>query len=630
MKGLWGKLLRVNLSDHTYGVEDMQEDVARACLGGKALAAHYAIREIKKNTDPLSPENILYLFTGVLTGTPAPTGNRFVAATKSPLTGTFTDSYGGGYWGPELKFAGYDGIILEGRSKVPVRMHIADDSVQFFDASDIWGLDTWDTTAKVKKLQGESARPIRVLSIGQAGERMALLSAIIADARAAARGGVGAVMGSKNLKAVSVIGSKRPPLAMQKEFMALVKEQNVRLNKNPVTADALRYRGTPNILLGVNAAGGLPTRNFQQGQFESAAKIDGEAMRKELWNDGKNWHPCWNCTIKCTHFHVLDAPGYEGKIDDGPEYETTVLLGSNCGIDDPKAISLADYLIDGYGLDTISLGNTIGFLMECYERGLIGKDKTNGLDLRFGNKDAWMAAIHAAGRGEGDLGRLASNGVMRAAEEIGRGSSDFAAHTKGQEMPAYDPRSGQGTALSYARGTRGADHLKPWVFNKEWLSSGERTDPFDTSDKPALIKRDDQDSAILDCVCVCRFVANELNLESDFLQLVNAASGFGYNLEEFLKIGERATNLARAFGAREGFGRKEDVLPGRFIKEPLQAGLAKGNVARIDDMISRYYDLCGWDENGVPTKDKLHSLGLDFVIDILYGEGGGVEAARAA
>jgi aldehyde:ferredoxin oxidoreductase len=281
-------------------------------------------------------------------------------------------------------------------------------------------------------------------------------------------------------------------------------------------------------------------------------------------------------------------------------------------------------------MDTISLGNTIAFLMECYEKGLIGKDRTNGLDLRFGNKEAWMAAIHAAGRGEGELGRLASNGVLRAAEEIGQGSASFAAHTKGQEMPAYDPRSGQGTALSYARDQRGADHLKPWVFNKEWLSSGERTDPFDTSDKPALIKRDDADSAILDCICVCRFVANELNLENDFLQLVNAATGFGYNLKEFLEIGERAVNLARAFGAREGFGRKDDVLPDRFNREPLPAGLAKGNVAKIDEMIDRYYELCGWDENGVPTKEKLRSLGLDFVIDILYGEGGPVGAARAA
>ncbi|WP_424359309.1 aldehyde ferredoxin oxidoreductase family protein [Methanocella sp. MCL-LM] len=630
MKGLWGKLLRVNLTNHTYEVEDIAEEVARATLGGKALAAHYAIREIKRNTEPLSPENILYLFTGVLTGTPAPTGNRFVAATKSPLTGSFTDSYGGGYWGPELRFAGYDGIILEGQSKAPVRMHIADDKVEFLDATELWGMDTWETTSRIKELQGKTPRPIKVLSIGQAGERMALLAAIIADARAAARGGVGAVMGSKNLKAISVIGSKRPPLAMQREFMTLVKEQNMRLNKNPVTSDALRYRGTPNILLGVNAAGGLPTRNFQTGQFEAAEKIDGEAMRKELWNDGKNWHPCWNCTIKCTHFHVLDAPGYEGKIDDGPEYETTALLGSNCGIGDPKAISLADYIVDGYGIDTISLGNNIAFLMECYERGFIGKDKTNGLDLRFGNKEAWMAAIHAAGKGEGELGRLGSNGVKRAAEEIGQGSADFAAHTKGQEMPAYDPRSGQGTALSYARGIRGADHLKPWVFNKEWLSSGERTDPFSTADKPALIKRDDADSAILDCVCVCRFVANELNLENDFLMLANAATGFGYDLQEFLDIGERAVNLARSFYAREGFGRKEDVLPKRFNTEPLQAGLARGNVAKIDEMIDRYYELCGWDDNGVPSKDKLRSLGLEFVIDILYGDGGPGEAARAA
>lgn len=629
MKGLWGKLLRVNLDELSCKTEEIPEDTARMCLGGKALSAHYAIREIARGTDPLSPENKLYLFTGVLTGTPAPTGNRTVAATRSPLTGTFTDSYMGGYWGPELKFAGYDGIILEGRSKAPVRMHISDDRIDFFDATDIWGMDTWATEARIKEIHGKTPKPIKVLSIGPSGERMAMLSAIIADARAAARGGVGAVMGSKNLKAISVIGSRRPPLADQKAFMTLVKEQNMRINKNPVTSDALRYRGTPNILLGVNAVGALPTRNYQYGQFEGAEKISGENLQKELWNDGRNWHPCWNCAIKCTHFYVLTQPGYEGKIDDGPEYETVGMLGANCGIDDPRAIALADYLLDGYGLDTISIGNTIGFLMECYEKGLIGKDKTDGFDLRFGNKDAWMAAIHAAGRGEGELGRLVSNGTMRAAREIGGGSEAFAANVKGQEMPAYDPRSGEGTALSYARCERGADHLKPWVFNKEFLSSHERTDPFETADKPALIKRENEGSAILDCVCVCRFAGNAMNLEDDFLPLVNAATGFNYSLTAFLEIGERAVNLARSFTAREGFGRRDDSLPERFNTVPLKTGLAAGNVARIPEMIGRYYELCGWDDNGVPTPDRLRSLGLDFIVDLLYPGGESREAARA-
>jgi len=457
MKGLWGRLLRINLTNHSYEVEGIPDDVARKCLGGKALAAHYAIREIPRGADALSPENVLYLFTGALTGTPAPTGNRTVAATKSPLTGTFTDSYMGGYWGPELKFAGYDGVILEGRSNDPLWIHIDDGAIDFHDATVMWMMDTWETEARVKELVGKRPHPIKVLGIGQAGARMDRLSAIIADARAAGRGGVGAVMGSKNLKAISIYGSKRPELADKETFMTLVREQNKRLNKNPATGDALRYRGTPNILLGVNAAGALPTHNFQAGQFEGAEYISGEHLQKALWNGGRNWHPCWNCVIKCTHYHVLDQPGYEGKIDDGPEYETVALLGSCCGIRDPAAIALADYLLDGYGLDTIGVGNTIGFLMECYERGLIDRERTNGLDLRFGNQEAWMAAIRAAGEGDGPLGRLVANGTMRAAREVGRGSADFAANVKGQEIPAYDPRSGEGTALSYARCERGAD-----------------------------------------------------------------------------------------------------------------------------------------------------------------------------
>jgi aldehyde:ferredoxin oxidoreductase len=256
---------------------------------------------------------------------------------------------------------------------------------------------------------------------------------------------------------------------------------------------------------------------------------------------------------------------------------------------------------------------------------------TNGIDLKFGDKEAWMAAIRAAGEGAGELGRLAANGTRRAVQEIGQGSVDFAANVKGQEMPAYDPRSGEGTALSFARCERGADHLKPWVFNKEWLSSGERTDPFSTDDKPSLIKRENEGSALFDCVCVCRFVGNELTAEGDLLPLTIAATGFDYSWPEFSEIGERAVNLARAFGARDGFGRKEDKLPARFLTEPLKSGLAKGHVVTgLDDMISRYYALCGWDENGVPTPDRLRSLDLGFVIDLLYGEGGALEEARAA
>lgn len=630
MKGLCGRLIRVNLADGSIDVEPVEEDVARKYLGGKALAAYYSIREIKKGTDPLGPENKLYLFTGTLTGTPAPLGNRTVAATKSPSTGTFTDSYMGGFWGPELKFAGYDGIVLEGASSEPVRIHVQDDDIKIMNAKNLWGMDTWQAEAEIKRLHGKTKKPIKVLSIGQAGERKCLLAAIIADARAAARGGVGAVMGSKNLKAISVLGSRRPPLHDQKTMMLLVKEQNARLNKNPVTSEVLRYRGTPNILLGVNAVGALPYRDFSGEQNPEAEKISGEALQKILWNDGKNWHPCWNCVVKCTHYHVLEQPGFEGKIDDGPEYETTGLLGSNCGINDPKAISLADYLLDGYGLDTMSVGDTIAFLMDCYERGLIGKDVTDGVDLKFGDVNAWMAAINAAGRGEGDLGRLVANGCLRAAEEIGKGSTEFAPQVKGLEIPSYDPRSGQGTALSYARCERGADHLKPWVFNKEWLSSSERTDPFSTMDKPSLIKRENEGSAILDCLCVCRFAGNELSLEDDFILLTNAATGFSYDWPEFWEIGERAINLARAFDAREGFGRAQDTLPRKFETVPLRQGLAKGNVAHVSGMLSKYYELCGWDENGVPTPQKLHELGLDFVIEELKEAGVSPEAARAA
>jgi len=383
--------------------------------------------------------------------------------------------------------------------------------------------------------------------------------------------------------------------------------------ENETTSVSLTYYGTANIALAVNEVGGWPTRNFQSNCFEEAENISGESLSKTLWNDGKAWRPCYGCPIKCSHYTRIS---YEGKEieDEGPEYETVWAFGPQCGISDPKAIAIADYLCDSYGMDTISLGNTIGFLMECYEKGLITKDETDGVELRFGDVDALLKTIHMAGLQEGKIGKLAGNGVKRASEFIGRESEKFAMHVKGLEIPAYDPRSAQGMALAYSVADRGACHLRPWTYGAEHLGHEERVDPYTIEDKPQEVKTRAEKTAIVDSLGVCLFSTFAISVEEDLLNMVNAATGFDYTLPEFMMIGERIINLTRAFNAREGFSRKDDMLPWRAVNEPAPKGPCKGMTAKSKEILSKYYRISGWTDNGIPKKEKLQELGLDFAI----------------
>ncbi|MGQ9723277.1 MAG: aldehyde ferredoxin oxidoreductase family protein [Candidatus Jordarchaeum sp.] len=608
-----GKLLRINLSTEDIATEKIESNAARSLLGSKGLAAYYLFKELRKGVDPLSPENKLIFMTGPLTGTKAPSSCRFVVCTKSPLTGAWVDSSCGGFWGPELRFAGFDGIIVEGRAKSPVYIHVDDGKASIRDAGFLWGMGTIDTISYLRE-RHKSDRTVRVATIGPAGERQARLAAIIADMRAAGRGGTGAVMGSKNLKAISVVGHGKIPIADSHKFNELAKEAHKDAKEGSARMAAM---GTASIVRLVNSTGGWPTRNFSEGQWDEVAEeLAGDMFQNTLWGGGNYVKPCYNCPIRCAHLAVIREGEYAGISDEGPEYETISLFGPNCGIKSREVITVADKMCDNYGIDTISLGNTIGFVMECLGKELISIEDIDGVDLRFGNEAAFLKAVNMAGNVYGNLGRLLANGVKRAAEKIGKGSEKFAMHVKGLEIPAYVPRAGHGHALAYAVADRGACHLRPWLYGAEHFF--DKLDPMTPDGKPEAVKQGQQNRALIHSCGLCQFAVTDEMIYDSFLRMINAATGFDYTEEEFWLVGERINNLTRSFNAREGFTSKDDMLPYRSTSEPLPKGLWKGQMIRLGKMLPKYYEICGWNENGVPKKEKLKELGLDFVIVELY------------
>ncbi|MGQ9583731.1 MAG: aldehyde ferredoxin oxidoreductase family protein [Thermoplasmatota archaeon] len=647
MKGFTGRVLRVDLSSGRWREERMDPGEARAFLGGKGYALSRLFRELPARVEPLSPENKVVIMTGPLTGAPAPMANRFAVCTKSPLTGAWLDSHCGGHWGPALKWAGWDGIIIEGRAEVPVHIRIRDRLVELADASGLWGRGTFETTRLIQRERGRGGgdaagasgaedgrgtaperdaggsggRRVRVLCIGPAGERLCRIACVIADARAAGRGGAGAVLGSKRLKAISVSGTGRVPLADEEAFRELARSAREKLLASPSLKERQRL-GTAGNVRPVNESGGLPTRNFQAGSFEAFEELTGEAFSAHLWNNSKNLRPCWGCPTPCAHYAVLrrergageSGPDRIETIDEGPEYETIALLGSNLGISDREALAVADYMLDDAGMDTISFGSTLGFLMECFEKGLIGLRETSGLRLRFGCPEVLHWSILIAESRAGPFGELLADGVLRASQRIKGGSEAFAMHVKGLEIPAYDPRASPAQALAYAVADRGACHLRPFLYGREHFGKMPRLDPTTYAGKAAEVKSGQERCAVVNSIGLCLFHLMGLSLTKDVLGLLNAATGFGYSENELLRVGERINNLARAFNRREGFGPAEDALPARG-REPPTKGRRAGLPMELERMLPEYYTLCGWDADGAPTAEKLRELGLEFAID---------------
>jgi aldehyde:ferredoxin oxidoreductase len=616
--GFRGKLLRVDLTRSEWREEGLDWKEARRFLGSKGYAAQLLFRELAPGTEPLSPQNKVVIMTGPLTGVAGgPMPNRFSVSTRSPLTGTWVDSHCGGHFGPELKFAGWDGIVLEGRADHPVQLKVRDSDVRLESAVELWGRGTFETMGTVQREEGADKRLPRVLSIGPAGENLSRIAAVIADVRAAGRGGTGAVLGSKNLKAISVAGTGRVPLADEALFASLAKEAREKLLASQGLKDR-KLEGTAANVWPVNNSGGLPTRNFQAGRFEGFEQVAGDALGEHLWNRSRNLRPCWGCVTPCAHYATLRYRGGgasaigdgEIVIDEGPEYETVVLNGANLGIADREAIAYADYLMDDFGLDTISFGNTLGFLIECYQKGLIGENETGGIALAWNDPALLHRAIGLAARREGPLGALLADGVRAASARIGKGSGEFAMHVKGLEIPAYDPRQSPGQALAYAVSDRGACHLRPFMYGSEHFGKSPRLDPTKDEGRAKEVRSAQERSAIADALGICKFYAYGLSLTKDVIPIVNAATGFGYSEEEFLQIGERINNLTRMFNVREGFDRRDDALPAR-CRTPLAEGKRAGMPMELEAMLDEYYRECGWDDKGVPGEERLRSLGLD-------------------
>jgi len=596
-------LLCINLTTGSTTTNPIPQSILCKFMGGKGLAAHYLYKENPPGCDPLSPDNLFAIMNGALTGAPATNCVNFSVCAKSPLTGTWNDSHCNGWWGTELRCAGYMGIIISGQSEYPVYINIVDDRVEILDANDLWGVDTFSTQAVLKK-RHSTDREARVLTIGTAGELMAKLAGIFAENRTAARGGLGAVMGSKHLKAVVVSGHGKFEIADPEAFRDIRKIINGKV-RTSTGVENLRKMGTSELVEIVNETGGWSNRNYTSGRNDRLSEhLDGFALKEKLWDNGSRRRPCPGCAIQCSHLAVVKEGQYRGLTHDGPEFESITLLGSNCGIDDPSAVTTSEHLCDTYGLDSISTGSTIAFLMECYERGLIGKEETDGLELTFGSVDALIDAIHMMGSGEGALA-FAANGTRDASERIGQGTEDYAMNVKGLEIPAYLPQTAKGQALAYAVSDRGACHLRPWTYGKEVLGRGGQLDPMATAGKGKMVRDGQQRNAIYDSIGICKFFTYAAGLD-ELLELYTASTGFDMDRDEFDTIGRRVAVLTRAFNNREGFGRDHDTLPDRVKK----SGSNPVTDSELDAMLDEFYDASGFTSDGIVPEQLLIELGI--------------------
>ena len=611
-----GKILRINLTAGSVKVEPLNMDWAHAYLGSRGLATKYIVEEMDPKTDPLSEANKLIWATGPLTGTMASTGGRYTVVTKGPLTGAIACSNSGGYWGAELKMAGYDMVIFEGKSAKPVYLFIQDDLVELRDASHLWGKSVWETESSIKKAHQDPL--VRVSSIGLAGENQVLYAAVVNDLhRAAGRSGVGAVMGSKNLKAVAVRGTKGVGnVADPKAFLAVTAEKKKILHDNAVTGQGLPTYGTQVLMNVINEIGALPTRNHQNVQFEGAKDISAEAMATPRATDGKKHlvtnQACFGCTIACGriskmdkgHFTVENKPQYWGA-SGGLEYEAAWALGAANGVNDLEALQYANLLCNEQGFDPISFGATVGAVMELYQMGVLTKEQL-GIEAPFGSAKALAYFAEITAKGEG-FGKEIGLGSKRLCAKYGH--PELSMSVKGQEFPAYDSRGIQGMGLTYATSNRGACHLRSYTVASEVLGIPVKTDPLTAEGKPELVIAFQDATAAFDSAGICIFTSFAWGL-ADVAPQVAAACGPEFTLENLAKIGERIWNMERDFNNRAGFTAKDDNLPKRLLSEPAQAGPAKGLVSKLPEMLPKYYAARGWDADGRLKPETRQRLGL--------------------
>lgn len=611
------KVMRVNLTTGRISTEPLNMDWAMQYLGQRGLATKYLTQEVNAGCDALGPDNKLIMTTGPLTGTMASTSGRYSIVTKSPLTDCVACSNSGGFIGAEMKAAGWDMVIFEGKSPRPVFLHLENETAELVPADEIWGTSCWHADEWIHRKYQDPL--LRIAVVGRSAEKGCLYAGVINDLhRAAGRSGVGTVMASKNLKAVAIrgtrgVGNVRDIAA----FMSAVQKGKKVLADNAVTGQGLPKYGTNVLMNVINEVGAMPTRNMREVQFEGSSKISGEAMHEPRKSDGKpnlvTNAACFGCTIACGristidrgHFSISNKPQY-WSASGGLEYEAAWALGSDAGVDDLDALTYANFICNEDGFDPISFGSTVAAAMEMYEMGVITKKHTGGVELKFGSAEVLCWAADVTARGEG-FGLELGLGSRRLCEKYGH--PELSMTVKSQEFPAYDPRGIQGMGLTYATSNRGACHLRSYTVASEVMGIPVKTDPLVTEGKPELVKAFQDATAAVDSTGLCVFTTFAWTME-DIAPQVDAACEGGWSAEKMMETGERIWNLEREFNLAAGITAKDDTLPARMLKEAAKTGPAKGKVNNLHEMLPKYYEIRGWSRDGIPSPETRKRLGL--------------------
>jgi aldehyde:ferredoxin oxidoreductase len=607
------RLLRVNLSSGQIKEEEIPKRIAEEYVGGRGFGTKYFYDEVPPGTDPLGPDNKLLLGPGPLAGTSAQSFSKWMVVTKSPLTGTITRSYGGGDFGAWLKWAGFELIIIEGKAEKPVYLYIKDGKYEIRDAGAVWGKTTSQAQEYLKKEHGPKAQ---IVCIGPAAERLVRYSGIISGRRVAARGGIGTVMASKNLKAVVLEADRSETLADLAEFKRLVRQQ-VKSYKETMDGLSLQTFRDYGTVMGVDVPGrvfgSFPVRNFREGDLEGLEKLS-----FLLYAAITQKHTgCYACMLKCGKVRQVPDGPYAGATSEGPQYETVWAFTGPTGCTNLEATVYADHLCCELGLDTISTGNSIGFAYELFEKGILTTKDTDGLVLSYGDPEPMIELIGKIGRREG-LGDILAEGVKRAAERIGKGSEQYAMHVKGQELPGYDPRALKAGGMNFALSTGGANHAYGYASQEIGNPNPRLVDAAADDNKGDIVKFNHDNVAAFELANCCHFPAMhldfiDLDLMGKMLEAALGVSRFG-NADYLWYVGEKVYNLERCFNIREGFTRKDDTLPKRMYTEPLKGGARDGEVIRKPDtIIDEYYGARGWDRDGIPTRETLARLGLEEI-----------------
>lgn len=652
MFGYNGEILRVNLSNGHIEGEEQGENFYRRYLGGRALALYFLLREVPTGVDALAPENKVVFAASIITGAPIPGTARHSIAAKSPLTEGYGESEAGGHWGAELKRAGFDAIVVEGRSDRPCYLWIKDGKAEIRDASHLWGKDTGEVQELIRAELGDPK--IRTSLIGPAGENMVRFSAVVNDLKHVnGRSGLGAVLGSKNLKGVAVRGTSELPLADGEACRNLAKDFSLRFKQN-ADNQQLKLYGTSQYFLNANAAGTLPTRNFSDGTFEEADKVGSPRMHEILVVGSEG---CYACPIRCKRVCRAEEPYKIDPAYGGPEFESMTAMSSLCGVDDIHAMVKGNELCNRYGLDTIATGNVIAFAMECTEKGLLSKEQTDGIDLRFGNADGMVQMIEKIAHRDG-FGNLLAEGVKRVSDAVGQGSEKFAMHVKGQEFPMHEPRGKFGVGLAYAVSPTGADHLQhehdgafdpvltgyshkadaPSFFSQQIRPLGVY-EPVKSlylgPEKVKLFTYLQHYWSLFNALGLCIFTFGPVRTFRipQIVEIVNAITGWDTSLWELMKAGERGTTMARVFNIKHGLTREDDQLPERMFT-PLGKGALNGSKLpreELSEALSLYYEMMGWDsKTGIPTAGKLAELDLYWAVSEMRGAVSGATREIAA